>query len=238
MIPIDGDYTLPLEKTGVATAAFLIATTACLDADEQACTNDAMIVFDGSGSMAEMGFNDIDEPRIFDARRAVAKAIPDVALNRRIGLLIYGPGGADGCSGIDLRFPPIPNAAPRVLEAVDTLEPAGETPLTVAVGEAAKTLKETSGAGSIVLVTDGKETCGGQPCQLATAIAGSNVIIHVIGFKVRGEYFSWEDQSDYGQAETVSRCLAETTGGLYLNTETVDELIAAFRKTLGCNTLF
>ena len=27
-------------------------------------------------------------------------------------------------------------------------------------------------------------------------------------------------------------------GGLYLNTETVDELIAAFQKTLGCNVLF
>ena len=38
------------------------------------CAADAMIVFDGSGSMAEMGFNDIDEPRIFEARRAMADA--------------------------------------------------------------------------------------------------------------------------------------------------------------------
>ena len=37
------------------------------------CTEDAMIVFDGSGSMAEMGFNQIDEPRIFSARRAVGQ---------------------------------------------------------------------------------------------------------------------------------------------------------------------
>lgn len=197
-----------------------------------------MIVFDGSGSMAEMGFNDIDEPRIFDARRAVAEALPEIAPNRRIGLLIYGPGSADGCSGIDLRFEPMPNAGDRILGAVNALEPAGETPLAVAVEKAAQTLLETSGGGTVVVVTDGKETCGGQPCQLATEVAGTNLTIHVIGFKVRGSYFSWENQSDYEQAETVSRCLADQTGGLYLNTETVDELIAALRKTLGCSVLF
>lgn len=204
----------------------------------QTCTEDAMIVFDGSGSMAEMGFNHIDEPRIFDARRAVAEAVPDIAKNRRLGLLIYGPGGSDGCSGIDLRFAPVPDAAARIMGAVNALQPAGETPLTDAVATAYQALEESSGGGTIVLVTDGKETCGGQPCQLASELDQRNLTVHVIGFKVRGTYFSWERQSDYGQAETVSRCLAERTGGLYLNTETVDELIAAFRKTLGCNVVF
>lgn len=228
----------PLKQLG-ALAAVMLGATAVSSADSgQICSEDAMIVFDGSGSMAEMGFNDIDEPRIFDARRAVAKAIPEISRNRRIGLLIYGPGGEDGCSGIDLRFPPVEDAAPRILNAVNTLQPAGETPLTAAVGQAAQALKDVSGGGAIVLVTDGKETCGGQPCQLAAQFAGEALTIHVIGFKVRGSFFSWESQSDYGQAETVSRCLADRTGGLYLNTETVEELIAAFRKTLGCNVLF
>jgi hypothetical protein len=110
-----------------------------------------MIVFDGSGSMAEMGFNDIDEPRIFDARRAVARTIPEIARNRRIGLLVYGPGSQDGCSGIDLRFPPIEDAAPRILSAVNTLQPAGETPLTAAVAKAVRTLNDMSAGGTIVL---------------------------------------------------------------------------------------
>ncbi len=55
------------------------------------CAADAMIVFDGSGSMAEMGFNDIDEPRIFEARRAMADALPQIAQNRRLGLVVYRP---------------------------------------------------------------------------------------------------------------------------------------------------
>lgn len=218
--------------------ALLVTQAGFSETTPQACAEDAMIVFDGSGSMAEMGFNDIDEPRIFDARKALADALPDIAHSRRLGLLIYGPGSEDGCSGIDLRFKPESNASAKILKAVNELQPAGETALAVAVEKAAKTLEETSGGGTVVVVTDGKETCGGQPCKLATDLAGSNLVVHVIGFKVRGSFFSWETQSDYEQADSVSRCLADRTGGYYLDTETIDELVAALKKTLGCSVLF
>lgn len=223
------------------TAALLCAAVvACPAVSADGCTEDAIVVFDGSGSMAEMGFNKIDEPRIFEARRAVADAMPQIAQNRRIGLLVYGPDGADGCTGINLRFPPIPNAAPRVIGAVNALEPGGETPLTEAVKEAVKVLEQTSDAGTVVLVTDGKETCGGSPCQLAAELAGGPHTLHVIGFKVRGDFFAWtsEEDNEYDNAESVARCLADRTGGLYVNAESVDDLIAAFHKTLGCRVLF
>ncbi len=204
------------------------------------CTDDAMIVFDGSGSMAEMGFNQIGEPRIFDARRAVARAMPEIAARRRLGLLVYGPGGADGCSGLDLRFGPMPDAADAIIGAVNRLQPTGDTPLTEAVRRAAGRLEAGSGGGDVVLVTDGKETCGGTPCQLAARLAGGTVTVHVIGFKVRGAHFAWGAQpdNDYVQADSTARCLADRTGGVYASTETVDELVAALNATLGCNRVF
>lgn len=204
------------------------------------CTDDAMIVFDGSGSMAEMGFNQIDEPRIFEARRAMARSIPQIAAERRLGLLVYGPGGADGCSGLDLRFPPMPEAASTILDAVNALQPGGDTPLTEAVRQATDVLREISGGGDVVLVTDGKETCGGATCQLAAALSDGPVTVHVIGFKIRGEHFVWDAQprNDYSDAETVARCLADRTGGHYASTETVEELVAALTVTLGCRVLF
>lgn len=187
-----------------------------------------------------MGFNKIDEPRILEARRAVADALPDIAVNRRIGLLVYGPGGQDGCSGIDLRFAPIQDAAQAVINALNTLEPAGETPLTDAVTQAVEVLEGIEESGSIVLVTDGKETCQGAPCQLAAQLSDSPFTVHVIGFKVRGEYFDFggDDNNEYDNAETVSRCLADRTGGLYVGVENAKELISAFHKTLGCSLLF
>lgn len=201
-----------------------------------------MIVFDGSGSMAEMGFNDISEPRIFEAREALRTVLPEIAEQRRLGLLIYGPNGRHECSGVDLRFAPMADAAERIIGEVDSLQPQGKTALTEAVRQAAEALEYRTRPATVVLVTDGKETCGGAPCQLATQLAseGAGTTVHVIGFKVRGSFFDWarEDRNQYNDADAVSRCLADTTGGTYVNAETLDELIAALRVTLGCNVLF
>lgn len=222
------------------TLSLLYAATPVAATD--VCTEDAMIVFDGSGSMAEIGFNLINEPRIFEARRALARALPEIALNRRLGLVIYGPGGADECSGLDLKFPPMRDAAPRILRDVNALTPEGSTALTEAVRVAAQTLDYTAQPGAIVLVTDGKETCGGAPCQLAASLVAdaADLTVHVIGYKVRGEHFAWRDESvpGYFDGQAVSRCLADRTGGTYVNAETVDELIKALRDTLGCKLMF
>ncbi len=204
----------------------------------ESCTEDAMIVFDGSGSMAEMGFNMIGEPRIYEARQAVRDVIPDVAALRRLGLVIYGPGGDRTCDNVDLRFGPQWNAAPRIIADIEEMWPAGDTALTESVRRAAETLRYKEKPGTVVLVTDGKETCGGAPCELAEHIARSapGLTVHVIGFKVRGDHFDW-GETDYTDAVTVARCLADDTGGTYVNAETAQDLVGALRRTLGCNLM-
>lgn len=223
-------------------APFALALMTTAGHAQVSCTSDAMIVFDGSGSMAEMGFNDINEPRIFEARRAMRTVLPPIAQARRLGLVVYGPGGTDACTGVDLRFAPRADAADAITAAVEGLQPAGSTPLTQAVRRAAQVLDHVDKPATIVLVTDGKETCGGQPCVLAADLAaeGLDTVVHVIGFKVRGAFFSWDrdPDNDYNASESVARCLADRTGGTYTGAETLDELIAALRKTLSCAFLF
>jgi Ca-activated chloride channel family protein len=200
------------------------------------CRADAMIVFDGSGSMGEIGL-EFPRPRIADARDAMARAMPRIEQFRQIGLLIYGPGPRDGCSNVDLRFAPTANAARQIITEVDQLHPGGMTPLTTSVQAAAEALNYRTRPAKVVLVTDGNETCGGRPCALADALqAGArDLTIHVVGFKVRFDFFSWDnpEQGAAGQ-DTVAKCLAEKTGGTYSSTETVDELVAALNDTLGC----
>lgn len=223
-----------MAATPLTTLGFGLALAASV-AQARDCTDDAMIVFDGSGSMAEVGFNLFAEPRIFEARRAVGAVVPEVAAVRRLGLVVYGPGGSDACAGVDLRFRPVRDAAPRIVDAVDALQPEGDTALTAAVRLAAETL---GGPGEVVLVTDGKETCGGEPCRLAAELRDGPVV-HVIGFKVRGDFFEWKAPgAEVVEVETVARCLADGTGGMYVAAETVEELTAALRRTLGCNLLF
>ncbi|MCT4556050.1 MAG: VWA domain-containing protein [Pelagimonas sp.] len=202
------------------------------------CTRDAMIVFDGSGSMAEMGFNQIGAPRITEAREAMHRVIPEIAALRRLGLVVYGPGGDQVCENTELHFPPRAQAADDLLGVVDALRPTGGTPLTEAVLQAAETLNYRDAPGDIVLITDGDETCGGAPCQLAARLASEapELVVHVIGFKVRGKHFSWQREgTDYHQATSNARCIATQTGGEYLRAETAQELIGALRVTLGCN---
>lgn len=225
-----------LAKTaiGVALAAALLgpATTVA----EPSCTADAFVVFDGSASMAETWPDKEGAPRIVSAREAMHRAMPEIALYRRLGLVTYGPGSQQSsCDNVELRFPPIADAAPLITGAVDALEPDGNTPLTAAVRSAAEALDFTYRPGVVVLVTDGRETCGGSPCGLGAELAarGVDMTVHVIGFQLQPDYKGhplFRPNNDVHKAD----CLAEKTGGRTVTTETVDELVEALRETLAC----
>jgi Ca-activated chloride channel family protein len=202
------------------------------------CTTDAMLVMDASGSMAEMGYNGLDAPRIVEARAALRDALPGITPFRRLGLIVYGPGVGESCRNIDLRFLPRPDAAEIIIEDIDRVRPDGDTPLTQSVQNAADALQYHTRPGTIVVVTDGKETCGGAPCQLAAELArtGPGLTVHVIGFQVRSPFFAWKDSPDAGMEDgrTDARCLADQTGGHYVSTETTEDLVRALQQTLGC----
>lgn len=201
------------------------------------CATDAMLVFDGSASMDEISFETGPNTRIVEARQAIRRAMPGIAPYRRVGLMIYGPGPNGACQNLDLRFGPIADAAEPVTDAVDGLRPDGLTPLTEAVRQAALALDYRNSPGVVVLVTDGNETCGGRPCDLAQALNATarDLTVHVIGFRAVVDFFAWNNPEQDPQASTtVARCLSDETGGLFVTTETVDELVVALQRTLGC----
>ncbi len=188
--------------------------------------------------MSELGFDPQAKTRIIEAREALREAMPDITPFRRVGLLTYGPGAKDACANIDLRFGPQADAGQAIVSQIDQMQPKGLTPLAASVLAASEVLDYRSKPGIVVLVTDGNETCGGRPCALGTSLAaeGVDLTVHVIGFKVVVDFFSWDnpEQEDVGAGNTVSKCLSDRTGGLYVSTETVDELADALRVTLGC----
>jgi Ca-activated chloride channel family protein len=198
------------------------------------CTEDAMLVFDASGSMSGNGWgygsqNPNAISRIDKVRLALAKILPRVTRLRRVGLITYGPGPWQQCN-VQLNLRPVPNAAKRILETVNELTPAGQTPLSEAVAQAARVLEYRVKPGVIVLLTDGEETCGGSPCNLGKVLRkeGLRLTVHVIGLRVRG--ITWTGE----QAVVETKCLAEATGGLFTAVETEAELVDALERTLGC----
>ena len=126
-----------------------------------------MIVFDASGSMSgnqTLGIPN-SRPRIDEVRAALAQVLPTATKHRRVGLITYGPGPYNQCN-VKLDLKPTADAAKLIMRAVNALVPAGKTPLTSAVEQAAEVLNYRSKPGVIVVVTDGEETCGGSPCRL------------------------------------------------------------------------
>lgn len=201
------------------------------------CSADAMLVFDGSASMAAPGLVLSDPPRIDEARRAMARALPLVEHTRRIGLITYGPGPEGSCDGVTFRFAPIPQAAQSILDVLQTVDPNGQTPLTKAVARAAETLDHRNRPAVIVLVTDGDDTCDGAPCALADRLAGeaADLTIHVLGFKIADAFAIGDLQRrPIPRAAIDAGCLADRTGGTYVLTDTVEDLVAALDRTLGC----
>jgi Ca-activated chloride channel homolog len=127
--------------------------------------------FDASGSMSGNGWGYGSESpttvsRIDKVRSALAKVLPSVTRFRHVGLITYGPGPYNQCN-VHLNLKPTGNAADQILREVNALVPAGRTPLTSAVEQAANVLDFREKPALIVVLTDGEETCGGLLATLA-----------------------------------------------------------------------
>ena len=167
--------------------------------------------------------------RIDKVRATLAAILPSVTRFRRVGLITYGPGVWNQCN-VHLDLAPTTNAGAPIMAAINALIPAGKTPLSTAVAQAAEVLDYRNKPGLIVVVTDGEETCGGSPCDLGKELSGEAVqlTVHIIGMRVKG--YTWTGE----QSVVEAKCLAERNRGLYLTVETEDELMEALEKTLGC----
>jgi Ca-activated chloride channel family protein len=187
------------------------------------CTEDTILVFDASGSMSSssnsQGYGSHRThtvSRIDMVRYALGKVLPSVTRFRRVGLVTYGPTHNPGlfnqCDNIELNLPPTPNAAARIMAMVESLVPAGGTPLTRAVEQGAEVLDFRRKPGVIIVLTDGEDTCGGSTCRAGKELhaAAAQLTIHVIGLQVKG-------LSQTGEGSIVgAQCLADFNGGLYL----------------------
>jgi hypothetical protein len=182
---------------------------------------DLMVVLDGSGSM----WGQIDgRAKIELAREGLSSVLSEAGQDMQIGLMAYGHRQRGQCGDIETLVPMGPAAGnvQTILDRAYALKPKGMTPLTDAVMAAAEQLGYTERAATIVLLTDGIENCGGDPCALGRMLAeqGIDFTAHVVGF----------DMTDAEQ-RTVA-CLADETGGLFLAADDGAGLGQALRDTI------
>lgn len=187
----------------VLTGWALLIGTLSAQAQQPAAASRAIIVFDASGSM----YGEVPGGVKIDiAKKVVSDIVGSIDPAMELGLMAYGHRKKGDCEDIELLVPPQPGSAAAILKAVSGLEPKGKTPLTAAVIQAAKYLKFEEARASVILVSDGVETCEKDPCMAAEELErlGIDFTCHVIGFDLKpGESSGLE-------------CLAKKTGGMYL----------------------
>jgi hypothetical protein len=106
----------------------------------------------------------------------------------------------------------------RILTHIHSLKALGYSPITYVLSEAVRDFPaDYRGDMVIVLISDGRETCKGDPCALAQGLAKEKgrLVVHTIGFGA--------DSAARQQLE----CIAKTTGGKYYLADDAGQLAKA-----------
>lgn len=178
-----------------------------------------MVVLDASGSM----WGQIDgKPKLQIARETLREVLKDMPSEVELGLMAYGHREKGNCGDIELIVPPAKGTAGLISDKVDKLKFIGKTPLSEAVKRAAEVVRYTEDKATVVLVTDGIETCGVDVCAMGKQLEeqGVDFTAHVVGFGL-----------SRAQGKQVA-CLAENTGGTYFSASDAFELVTALNETV------
>ncbi|MCK4393449.1 VWA domain-containing protein, partial [Candidatus Bipolaricaulota bacterium] len=175
-----------------------------------------LIILDSSSSM-EDAFEDSTKIRVAkEVLTELVDIIPDDAL---VGLRIFGM-----CKLSRLLLPMGPLERNTLRTQIQAIETGGPTPIAYALEQARKDFADIPDAKLILLVSDGQETCRGDPVAAARELitAGYELKIHVVGFAVEG-----------GQgAREQLMAIAEASGGIYFDAESREELRSALRLSV------
>lgn len=202
---------LIIARTALAILAFAALTLPAI-AQEPPAANALYIIYDSSNSMwGELS----DKSRKYEAgRKALSTFLETDLKGRTLAFRAYGHRRAGDCTDSQLIVPFGDQADVReqINKTSQAIRPTGKTPITRSLKAA---LTDFDGRkGDIVLISDGIETCDIDPCALMDEWRQKNINIrvHVVGVGLN----ELERQA--------MSCVAQTSGGIYLDAESSDEL--------------
>ena len=176
-----------------------------------------MIILDASGSMwGQME----GRTKIEIARDVLADVIRDLPDNTQVGLVAYGHRVKGDCNDVEELVPLSPLNRETLIATLNRIKPKGMTPMVHAVARTMEGLKSESGDTTVLLVSDGRETCADDPCAGIRKLKTGNVqfVLHIVGFNVSAE----EKQQ--------LTCMAEAGGGVYFSADDTAGLAGALNQ--------
>jgi Ca-activated chloride channel homolog len=204
-----------------AAVAAMVATTP--PAAAEPADGRLLLLLDSSGSMKEPDAS--GSTKIEAAKTALNTVVDRLPGTAQVGLRVYGakplpPSDPQACTDTDLVVPIGPADTAGLKRAIGAYQPAGETPIAYSLGKAAADLGQ-SGPRTILLVSDGEESCKADPCAVARQLhaAGIDLIVDVVGLNVNAA------------ARGQLTCIAEAAGGTYYDARDAEQLTAAMNQS-------
>jgi Ca-activated chloride channel homolog len=202
---------------------FLIAILSIPSSLVTAKTVNIEYILDASGSMLET-IHDLRKIDIAkDTLSGLVEQLPagssEIELN--VGLRVYGHSTVAGespeqrCRDSALEMPLNGVDSIGIKKKIAGIQARGWTPIAYSLEQSADDFPVGDDNDNIIiLISDGKETCGGDPCAVAEKLhqAGIKVKINVVGFDIKPE-------------ERVQlECIAKVAGGKYYSADSAGEL--------------
>ena len=140
-------------------------------------------ICDASGSM----WGQIDgKTKMSIAAEVLTAARKNLPADQAVGLVAYGHRTKE-CDDVEFLLDPATGNLGAFQQAVQNLKPLGKTPLAHSALEVIHRLSASGEKATIILVTDGIESCGGDLCAVVRAAreAGVPFRLHIVGFGLK-----------------------------------------------------
>lgn len=185
-------------------------------------TADIEFILDASGSMETL-VDGISQLEI--AKKAIGESMGSIPAGTNVALRVYAhrvpkADKAGSCQDSQLVIPFGPVNSAAVISAIQPLKPNGYTPIAFSLRESAKDFLGKESQHVIILLSDGEETCGGDPVAEAKNLLaqGFKLTIHTIGFRA--------DDNTRAQLSALSNA----TGGSYFDAKDASSLTANLKE--------
>ncbi|WKZ56654.1 MAG: VWA domain-containing protein [Bdellovibrionota bacterium] len=211
-----------MERRNSPILILAVSLSLALSAVAHAAT-DVLFLLDVSGSMRASVQGEV---KIDSARKALLGALSEVPEGSHVGIRLYGHrvpqnNKTDSCKDSELSIPMgLPDAA-KIASLLESVSPLGYTPTAYSLEQSQNDFSiDRESEKVIILLSDGEETCGGDPkATVERLIAnGFNVRVYTVGFDVNAK------------AESELKAIAQAGNGKYFRAANSGELSAALKE--------
>ena len=121
------------------------------------------------------------------ASSVLSSSLTELPTNQHVGLVAYGHRKKGDCKDVEFLVDVSNGSASEVSTAIKAIKPLGKTPLAYSATLVINTLRTSKVKATIILITDGIESCNGNICDVVKAAKaeGIDFKLHIIGFGLK-----------------------------------------------------